>query len=160
MIKVGDKVPNATFKRVTADGIVDVDLHALINGKKVVLFALPAAFSSTCSEQHLPSYVKMAEAIKAKGVDEIICVSVNDPIVMRAWEEASAVDNKISMLADWNADFSTAMGLTFDGSAIGLGTRSVRYTSIIDDGIIKHLDVEPNSLACTVSKADSVLNYL
>lgn len=160
MIKIGDQVPNATFKQMTDLGIVDVDLHSKLLNKKVVLFALPAAFSSTCSMEHLPSYVKMADAIKAKGVDEIICISVNDPIVMKAWEIASDVNNKITLLADWDASFSKLIGLSFYDTQFGLGHRSLRYTSLIENGIIKHLDVETNPGVCTVSKADSILEHL
>lgn len=160
MIKVGDQIPNAMLKQMTDQGIIDVDLHSKILGKKIVLFALPAAFSKTCSVEHLPSYVKLADTIKSKGVDEIICVAVNDPIVMKAWEVASHVDGKITLLSDWDGTFSKLMGLSSNDTQFGLGLRSLRYTSIVENGVLLHIEVETNPGVCTVSKADSILEYI
>ena len=141
-IQVGDRLPAANLKRLTADGIKDVSVGDLTRGKKVVLFAVPGAFTPTCSERHLPGFVEQADALKAKGVDAIACVAVNDPFVLGAWEKASNVGGKVKMLSDGNGEFTRALGLEFDGSGFGLGTRSRRYAMVVDDGTVKTLLVE------------------
>src|SRR6187401_1570235 len=120
-IKVGDRVPNGTFTVMTAEGPKPKTTDELFKGKKVVLFAVPGAFTPTCSERHLPGFVEQAEALKAKGIDTIACVAVNDPFVMSAWEKARGVDGKVEMLSDGNGEFTRALGLGFDGSGFGLG---------------------------------------
>ena len=114
MIQVGDRLPAANLKRLTAEGIKDVPVAELTRGKKVVLFAVPGAFTPTCSEQHLPGFLQQAEAFKAKGIDAIVCVAVNDPFVLNAWDKASAIDGQIELLSDGNAEFTKALGLDFD----------------------------------------------
>ena len=122
-IKVGDKIPSVSLKYMDKDGMQTASTDDLFKGKKVVLFALPGAFTPTCSAKHLPGFVNHAEAIKAKGVDTIACLSVNDAFVMDAWGKAQHADDKVLMLADGNGDFSKAVGLTMDGTGYGMGTR-------------------------------------
>ncbi len=126
---------------------------------KVVLFGVPGAFTPTCSDYHLPSYVIRYDDLKAKGVDAIVCVSVNDPFVMGAWGEAQHVEDRVLLLADGNGDFTKAMDLEMDGSGFGLGTRSQRYAAIIEDGVVTNLQVEPGP-GLSVSAADSILEQL
>ena len=159
-ISVGDKLPNATFRVPTEDGPVPKTTDEIFKGKKVVLFAVPGAFTPTCHKNHLPGYVHEADAIKAKGVDAIAVVSVNDPFVMGAWEKASGADGKIVFLADPDAAFSTALDLTFDGSAAGLGVRSKRYSMLVDDGVVKSLNIEENPGQATVSSAATMIEQL
>jgi peroxiredoxin len=144
---------------VTPEGTKDVKADELFAGKKVVLFALPGAFTPTCSAQHLPGFVEKAEAIKRKGVDLIACLSVNDAFVMSAWARDKGVADKCVMLADGNADFTKAVGLDFDGSRFGMGLRSQRYALIAEDGVVKHVAVEqPGKFE--VSKAEAILEKL
>ena len=160
MIKIGDKIPNAILKTLTNQGLADVNLAERLQGKKVVLFGIPGAFTGTCTNLHVPSFVEFAEQIKSKGVDEIICVAVNDPFVMKALEETTKAKGKVTLLSDWDAAFSKAMGLTMDASIFALGIRSVRYTAIIEDSILKHIEIENDASACGITKADSLLKYL
>ena len=159
-IQVGDRLPAVNLKQLTADGIKDVPITELTSGKKVVLFAVPGAFTPTCSEKHLPGFVEQADAIKAKGVDAILCVAVNDPFVVSAWEKARNVGGKVIMLSDGNAEFTRAIGLDFDGSAVGLGTRSKRYAMVVDDGVVKSLMVEDAPAQAEKSSASAVLGVL
>jgi len=159
-IQVGDKLPTATLKRLTADGIKDVSVEDLTRGKKVVLFAVPGAFTPTCSERHLPGFVEQADALKAKGVDAIACVAVNDPFVLSAWEKARNVGGKVQMLSDGNGDFTRALGLEFDGSGFGLGKRSRRYAMVVDDGRVKTLLVEEVPSQAETSSASAILATL
>jgi len=159
-IAIGDKLPAATFKKFGADGMVDVTGDELFAGRKVVLFAVPGAFTPTCHEQHLPGFVQHADALKAKGVDDIVCVAVNDPFVMRAWEEQSGVGDKITMLSDSNADFTRAIGMDVALTGPFLGTRSKRYAMVVEDGVVKELMVEDNPGAVAVSGADAILAKL
>lgn len=159
-ISVGDKLPNATFRVSTDDGPVPKTTDEVFKGKKVVLFAVPGAFTPTCHKNHLPGYVHEADAIKAKGVDAIAVVAVNDPFVMGAWEKASGADGKIMFLSDPDAAFSTALDLTFDGSAAGLGVRSKRYSMLVDDGVVKSLNVEDVPSKADVSSAAAMLQQL
>ncbi|MCH2170235.1 peroxiredoxin [Myxococcota bacterium] len=155
-IQEGAKIPNVTVKDVNMQ---DVTTDELFSGKKVVVFAVPGAFTPTCSNEHLPGFVASADEIKAKGVDSIICTSVNDAFVMKAWGEAQGTGDKVTMIADGNAEFARALGLDFDGSGIGFGVRSQRYAAIVDDGVVTTLAVEAPS-KFEVSKAESILAKL
>jgi peroxiredoxin len=138
-IQIGDKIPSVSFKQITADGLVDVSCDDYFKGRKVALFSVPGAFTPTCSAQHVPSYVGNADALKAKGVAAVACVSVNDAFVMKAWGEAQSVGDAVDMLADGNGEFARATGLTLDGSGFGLGERSTRFSMIVDDGTLIRL---------------------
>src|SRR5260221_3601463 len=158
-VKVGDKVPSAKMKQMSAEGPKDVSTDDFFKGKKVALFALPGAFTPTCSAKHLPGFVEKAAELKAKGVDTIACVSVNDAFVMGAWGKEQNVGEKVMMLADGNAEFTKAMGLELDGTANGMGTRSQRYSMLVDNGVIKQLFVEAPR-AYEVSSAEHMLKNL
>jgi peroxiredoxin len=158
-IKVGDKVPAATFTAFGPDGPGPVTTDTLFAGKKVALFAVPGAFTPTCSARHLPSFKDHVADLKAKGVDTIACVSVNDVFVMKAWGEAQGVGTDILMLADGNGDFTKAVGLELDGSKFGMGARSQRYSMIVDDGVVKELNVESGG-EYKVSSAEYMLEQL
>ena len=158
-IKAGDKMPAGTFKTMTKDGPQDLTTDQLFKGKKVVLFSVPGAFTPTCDAKHLPGFVGQAGAFKAKGVDTIACISVNDAFVMGAWGKEQKAGDKVMMLGDGNGEFTQAMGLTMDGSKFGLGTRSQRYAMIVDSGVIKELFVEKPG-AFEVSAAENVLKHL
>jgi glutaredoxin/glutathione-dependent peroxiredoxin len=158
-IKVGEKIPPVSLKYMDKDGIQTVKTDDLFKNKKVVLFALPGAFTPTCSAKHLPGFVQHADAIRKKGVDQIICLSVNDAFVMDAWGKAQHVDDKLLMLADGNADFSKAVGLTMDGTNYGMGTRACRYAMVIDNGTVKALNVEAPG-AFEVSSAEAIMKAL
>lgn len=140
-IKVGNRLPTTTLVKVTPDGPEQVTTTDFFAGKRVALFAVPGAFTPTCSAQHLPGFIAQADALKAKGVDEIACTAVNDVFVMKAWGQVNSA-TAITMLADGNADFTKAVGLTLDGSKFGMGTRSQRYTMLVDDGVVEQLLVE------------------
>jgi len=141
-IKVGDKLPNVTITIATAEGPRPMSTDEFFKGKKVALFALPGAFTPTCSAKHLPGFKQHSQDFKAKGVDVIACLSVNDAFVMRAWGEDQAVGEDIVMIADGGADFTKAVGLDFDASKFGMGLRSQRYSMIVDDGVVKELNIE------------------
>jgi peroxiredoxin len=141
-IKVGDKLPNVTLTMATAEGPKPISSDEFFKGRRVALFALPGAFTPTCSAKHLPGFKQAAQDIKGKGVDAIACLSVNDAFVMRAWAEDQAVGEDIIMLADGGAEFTKAVGLDFDASRFGMGLRSQRYSMIVDDGVVKELNVE------------------
>ncbi len=158
-IKVGDTVPSITLRQMTTDGIKEVSTDELLGGKKVVLFALPGAFTPTCSSKHVPGFIENAEALKGRGVDAIACVSVNDAFVMDAWGRDLGVGDSVLMLADGNADFTRAVDLMLDGSGIGFGVRSQRYAMIVDDGVVKHLAVEDGT-GLGVSAAERILAML
>jgi glutaredoxin/glutathione-dependent peroxiredoxin len=159
-IKVGDRLPPATLKRFTSEGMQDVALADLVRGRKVVLFAVPGAFTPTCSEQHLPGFVEHADALKGKGVEEIICVAVNDPFVMAAWEKARNVGGKVRMLSDGNGEFAKAVGMELDGRGFGLGSRSKRYAMVLDDGVVKTLLIEDVPSQAEKSSASAILATL
>jgi peroxiredoxin len=159
MIKVGDRIPSVKLKHMTADGPKDLTTDELFKGKKVVLFALPGAFTPTCSAKHLPGFVTKAGEIKGKGVDTIACLSVNDAFVMNAWGKDQKVGDKVLMLADGNGDFTRAVGLEMDGTGYGMGKRSRRYAMVVQDGVVKTLNVE-NPGAFEVSSAEAVLKAL
>lgn len=159
-IAIGDRLPDATFKEKTKDGPVEVSVKDLFAGKKAVIFAVPGAFTPTCSLNHLPGYLENIDALKAKGVDEVAVVSVNDWHVMGAWAEHSGGMGKIHFLADWNAAFTKALGLDADLSGGGLGVRSKRYSMLVEDGVVKSLNVEENPGQATVSAAAHMLESL
>lgn len=157
-IKVGDRIPAATLVKATPDGPEQVSTTDFFAGKRVALFAVPGAFTPTCSAQHLPGFIAQADALKAKGVDEIACTSVNDVFVMKAWGQTNQAD-AVTMLADGNADFAKAVGLTMDGSKFGMGTRSQRYAMLVNDGVVEQLFVEaPGEFK--VSSAEHLLGAL
>jgi peroxiredoxin len=155
-IKVGDKIPAASLKHKNAEGVQTISTDDLFKGKTVVLFALPGAFTPTCSAKHLPGFIQHAGEFKAKGVDKIACLSVNDAFVMDAWGKDQKVGDKVMMLADGNAEFTKAVGLTMDATGYGMGTRSQRYAMVVKDGVVKKLNVEAPG-AFEVSSAEAVL---
>jgi glutaredoxin/glutathione-dependent peroxiredoxin len=158
-IREGDTIPKATFKRITAKGIEELSSDEVFRGKKVVLFSVPGAFTPTCSAKHLPGFVENADALRAKGVDTIACVAVNDAFVMDAWGKAQGVGDKVLMLADGNGEFARAIGLDFDGSKFGMGRRSQRFAAVVEDGVVKKLAIEePGQLK--VSSAEAMLEIL
>ncbi len=158
-IKLGDTLPDVTLKSVTADGVKDVSTKDFFAGRKVVLFALPGAFTPTCSAQHLPGFVSKAKEIKAKGIAEIACLSVNDAFVMEAWGKDQNALADVTLLADGSAAFTQAVGLTFDLTKGGLGLRSQRYALVADDGVVKILQIEEAG-KFDVSSAEAVLAAL
>src|SRR3979411_3082854 len=158
-IQVGDKIPSATLKQMTPEGPKDVTTDELFSGKKVALFAVPGAFTPTCSQRHLPGYVDKASDLKGKGIDQIACVSVNDAFVMGAWGTAQNVGDKVLMLADGSGDFTRAIGMELDLTKGGLGKRSQRYSMLIDNGVVKQLNVAKAG-RCGVSRADAMLRGL
>jgi glutaredoxin/glutathione-dependent peroxiredoxin len=158
-IKVGDKIPSATLMQMKDGGPKPITTSELFDGKKVVVFALPGAFTPTCSAKHLPGFIQNAEAIHAKGVDTIACLSVNDAFVMGAWGDNQGAGGKVVMLADGNGDFTRALGLEMDASKFGMGQRSKRYAMIVDNGVVKVLDVEEPG-AFSVSSAEHVIKQL
>lgn len=157
-IQVGDKIPSCSMKTMGAQGPEDISTEAIFSGKKVVLFAVPGAFTPGCSMTHLPGYVVNADKIKAAGVDTIVCMAVNDAFVMGAWGEAQNA-SELLMLADGNGAFTTALDLELDGSGFGLGTRSQRFAMIVEDGTVTHLNVEPGA-GIDVSSAETMMALL
>lgn len=160
-IKVGDRIPSATLKTPSPDGPPkEVTTDELFRGKKVALFAVPGAFTPACSQRHLPGFVEHAGAIKAKGVDLVACVAVNDAFVLNAWSREQKADGKVMMLADGSGDFTRALGLELDLSKGGLGKRSQRYSMLVEDGVVKSLNVEPQPGQVGVSGAEALLKAL
>ena len=158
-IKIGDNLPDVGFNMLTADGEQKMSMEVIFAGRKVVLFAVPGAFTPTCSHNHLPGFLAQFEAIKAKGVDTIACTSVNDVFVMTAWAKHSGADGKILMLADGNAEFAKACGLERDLTASHMGLRSRRYSMIVDNAVVTQLNVESKS-GVNVSGAETILTQL
>jgi len=158
-ISVGDTIPSGTLKRLDEHGINDVHIEEYLKNKKVVLFSVPGAFTPTCSAKHLPGYVEGYQDVKDQGVNEIICIAVNDAFVMKAWEKDQNAKGKVTLLADGNGDFSEKIGLSFDGSKFGLGIRGQRFAMIIDNCTITHLAVEEPG-AFEVSNVESMLEQL
>ena len=158
-IKVGDKIPSAKLHIMTEQGPKDVTTDEVFKGKRVVLFALPGAFTPTCSAKHLPGFVQNASAIRAKGIDTIACLSVNDAFVMDAWGKEHGADGKIMMLGDGSAEFTEAIGLSVDRRSAGMGIRSQRYSMIVDNGVVTALHVEPSG-EYGVSSAEAMLEKL
>lgn len=158
-VSVGDRIPSTKIKTMTSDGMSEVDTGDYFAGKKVVMFAVPGAFTPTCSAKHLPGFVENAAELKGKGVDEIACISVNDAFVMDAWGKSQNASSDVTMLADGNGDFTKAMGLEMDGSGFGLGTRSQRYALVAENGTITTLNVEQPG-AFDVSRAEAIIAAL
>jgi peroxiredoxin len=158
-INVGDRVPSGTLKQMTKDGPANVTTDQLFAGKTVVLFSVPGAFTPTCHAKHLPGFVEKYDQFRAKGVDAVACLAVNDVFVMDAWGKAGGVGEKIAMLADGNAEFTKALGLELDASGFGMGTRGKRFAMVVKDGVVKHLNVE-SAGEFRVSAADYVLGQL
>ncbi|MBX7534530.1 peroxiredoxin [Qipengyuania flava] len=157
-INVGDRLPDVTLVKATEEGPEQVQSSEYFAGKTVALFSVPGAFTPTCSARHLPGFVEKADELKAKGVDEIVGTAVNDAFVMGAWNKAAGSDD-ITMLADGNGDFAEAVGLTMDGSGFGLGKRGQRYSMLVEDGVVKQLNVEePGDFS--VSSADHMLGQM
>ena len=159
-IGVGDKIPNATLKTRTTDGPADLSTQDIFGGKKVVLFGVPGAFTPTCTMNHLPGFLTYNDEIRAKGVDTIAVVAVNDIHVMGAWEKATDAGGKITFLSDGNGEFTKAIGLDIDLSVAGLGTRSKRFSMIVEDGVVKTLNVEDSPGKAEVSGAARILEQL
>lgn len=157
-ITAGDRLPEATLIKVTADGAEPVSTSDYFKGRRVALFAVPGAFTPTCSARHLPGYVDKGGDLKAKGVDEVACTAVNDAFVLGAWAKSSAAEG-VTMLADGNGEFADALGLSVDSSKFGMGKRSQRYSMIVDDGVVEQVNVEaPGEFK--VSSADYLLERL
>ena len=158
-IKVGDRVPSTQFIKATSDGPQPVSSEDFFKHRKVALFSVPGAFTPTCSARHLPGFVEKAADLKAKGIDEIACTAVNDAFVLKAWQDSANAADKVTMLADGNGAFAEALGLTMDGSKFGLGKRGSRWSAIVDDGVVKELNVEAPG-AYSVSGAEFMLGQL
>jgi peroxiredoxin len=159
-IAPGDKLPDFTFKVATAEGPIDRTVAEIFNGRKVVLFAVPGAFTGTCSKVHLPGYLENLDKLKASGVDEVAVVSVNDVFVMKAWAESANALGKITFLADGSALFTKALGLELDLTALGLGVRSKRWSALIEDGVVKTLNIEPKPSEAEMSGAACMIGQL
>ncbi len=155
-IQVGDKIPNV---KVKATDMSDLTTEQLFAGKKVVLFAVPGAFTPTCSAKHLPGFIELADEIRKKGVDDIVCMSVNDAFVMKAWGEDRGSGDKVRLVADGNGDLTKALGLEFDGSGIGFGLRSQRFAAIVENGVVQKLAVDAGG-KFEVSSAEAILKAL
>jgi len=158
-IQPGQRIPSVTLKLAGRDGISDVKTDDLLAGKKVVLFAVPGAFTPTCSAKHLPGFVQHADEIRAKGADAIVCLSVNDAFVMSAWGKDQNVGDKVQMVADGSAELTRALGLELDATKFGMGVRAQRFAAIVDDGVVKQLFVE-QPMKFEVSSAENVLKHL
>jgi glutaredoxin/glutathione-dependent peroxiredoxin len=158
-INVGDKMPKGQFTRMGANGPEPVTTDDLFRGKKVVLFSVPGAFTPTCSAKHLPGFIQNSDALKQKGIDTIACMAVNDVFVMKAWGESSKAGDKVMMLADGNGEYARALGLEMDASKFGMGQRGKRFSVIVDNGVVKQINVEgPGEFG--VSSAESALKQL
>lgn len=159
-IKVGDKLPEATFKVLTDDGPADKTTSDVFSGKKVVVFAVPGAYTPTCNALHVPNFLGHLDALKEKGVDTVACIAVNDMFVLHEWAKSTGALGKIPFLSDGNGDFTKAIGLEFDASANGLGIRSQRYAMVVDDGVVKVLNVEEVPKTAEASSAENILAAL
>jgi glutaredoxin/glutathione-dependent peroxiredoxin len=158
-IKVGDRIPSAMLTQMKGGAPQPLKTEDLFHGKKIALFAVPGAFTPTCSAKHLPGYIQHADDLHGKGIDAIACVSVNDAFVMGAWGESQKAGDKIMMLADGNGDFTRALGLEMDASKYGMGRRSQRFSMLVDDGVVKQLNVEEPG-AFSVSSAEHMLQQI
>src|SRR5687768_9466772 len=158
-IQVGHRIPDVTLMKATGDGPQPIDSQSFFAGRKVAIFSVPGAFTPTCSARHLPGFVEKADDLRAKGVDEVACISVNDAFVMQAWGAQAGAQGKVTMLADGNGEFAKAIGLTADTSKFGMGTRGQRWSAIVDDGVVKALNIEEPG-AFSVSSAEYILNQL
>ena len=159
-IKVGDKLPSTTFRVMTAEGPKPKTTDEVFKGKKVALFAVPGAFTPTCSNLHMPSFLNNVDAFKKKGVDTIAVTAVNDAFVMKQWEKATGAEGKIEFLADGSADFAKAVDMVLDASAGGLGIRSKRYSMLVDDGVVKQINIEEAPGKCEISGGQALLGQI
>ncbi len=159
-IKVGDKLPNATFRVMTAEGPKPRSTDDIFKGKKVALFGVPGAFTPTCNNLHMPSFVNNAAAFKAKGVNTIAVTGVNDVFVMEAWKKSTGADGKVDFLADGNGEFAKAIDMMLDASGNGLGIRSKRYSMLVEDGVVKKLNVEDAPGKCDISGGKTLLGQI
>src|SRR3954471_4869332 len=159
-IKVGDKLPNTTFRVMTAEGPKPKTTDEVFKGKKVALFAVPGAFTPTCSNLHMPSFLNNIDAFKAKGIDTVAVTAVNDAFVMKAWADKTGGDGKIDFLADGSAEFAKGIDMTLDASGNGLGIRSKRYSMLVDDGIVKQINIEEAPGKCEVSGGQALLGQI
>ena len=159
-INVGDKLPNATFRVMTAEGPKPRTTDEVFKGRKVALFGVPGAFTPTCNNLHLPSFLNNAAAFKQKGVDAITVTAVNDVFVMTNWQKSTGAEGKIDFLADGNGEFAKAVDLAFDGSGAGLGTRSRRYSMLVEDGVVTKLNIEDAPGKCDISGGQALLGQL
>lgn len=160
-VKIGDRLPSASFALMTRDGPIAVSTDQILPGRRVVLFAVPGAFTPTCDSAHVPSFVRTADAIRAKGVDAIYCIAVNDAEVLRRWGETTgATDAGIVMLSDGKGDYSSALGLTFNNPAKGMYNRSVRYSMLVEDGVVTRFNPEPPGGVCEMSGGENMLSQL
>ena len=158
-IQVGDRIPQATLVKATPDGPQQIDGEDYFRGRRIALFSVPGAFTPTCSARHLPGFIDRVDALKAKGVDEVACTAVNDAFVLSAWSEQAGAEGKVTMLADGNGEFAEALGLAADFNKFGMGRRGQRWSMIVDDGVVKDLNVEEPG-AFNVSSADYLLARL
>ena len=159
-IAAGDRLPEATFRVMGPDGIKEITTSDVFAGKKVVLFAVPGAFTPTCHLKHLPGFIESADEFKRMGIDTVACVAVNDPFVLAAWAETSGGKGKVLFLSDGNAEFTKKIGMDFDGSGVGLGVRSKRYAALVEDGVVKALNVEDSPGVAVESTAAKLLDRL
>ena len=159
-IQIGEKIPQAHLSYMTKEGIKRISTEKLFADKKTVLFGVPGAFTPTCANQHLPGFVAHAAAFKAKGVDQIACVSVNDVFVMQAWGDHAQIGDQLLMLADGNGEFARALGVDFDASQMGMGVRSWRFSMLVDNGVVIQFNREPNPAEAKVSGAEALLAQL
>jgi peroxiredoxin len=159
-IAIGSRLPEATFRVMTASGPATKTTAEIFDGKRVVLFAVPGAFTPTCNNTHLPGFLANLEAFKAKGIDTVACTAVNDVFVLDAWSKSTGAQDKITFLSDGNGDFAKALGLDLDGSGIGFGTRSKRYAMLVEDGVVKALNVEDVPSKADKTAAEALLATL
>lgn len=159
-IEINQRIPNISMKLATSDGAKEITTDELFAGKKSIVFALPGAFTPVCSARHLPDFAANKAALQKAGVDQIVCLSVNDAFVMQAWAENLKIGDSVVMLCDGNCELTNALGMTIDLSSHGLGTRSKRYAMIIEDSVVKHLEIEETPATCTVSSAEYFVNLL
>lgn len=158
-MKKGDKIPSVKLKRLGENGMEEIDIAAYVKGKKVVLFAAPGAFTPSCAQKHLPGYIENAKEIKSQGIDEIICLSVNDPFVMKQWGETAGASGKVTMMPDGNGEFTKAVGMGVDLSGAGLGTRSLRYSALLNDGVVERVSVEEKPSDVELSGAQACVAW-
>jgi peroxiredoxin len=159
-IAIGDRLPKATFRVAGEDGIKEITTDEVFAGKKVVLFAVPGAFTPTCHLKHLPGFIESAGEFKRHGIDTVACVAVNDPFVLAAWAEKSGGKGRVLFLSDGNAEFTKKIGMEFDGSGFGLGTRSKRYAALVENGVVKALNLEDSPGVAVESTAAKLLEGL
>ena len=159
-VKAGDKIPQATLMHMSDAGPAPISTDDLFSGKTVAMFALPGVFTPTCSNQHLPGFIEKSEELRAAGVDTIVCLSVNDAFVMDAWGKQQNATGKVMMVGDGNGDLTEKLGLTMDGTGFGMGTRSLRYSMIVRDGVIETLNLEGNPGQAVDSGAENLLSQL